>query len=258
MIVMNKEIKKKLTEIEDNYNVKVLFAVESGSRAWGFASNDSDYDVRFVYIHNLNYYLSLDNKNDVIEHELNDIYDINGWDLDKALKLLYKGNPTLFEWLNSPIIYKESKEYYKLKELSNSYFSKATSIYHYLSTAKTTYKTYIYNKNSFKLKKYFYVIRPILAARYVLKNNCVPPVLFNDLIKEMLPNELLPMINDLVNKKKNVNESNLIKPISFLNEYIEKEFSDIEDELKSIKNDILSYDKLNEFFIKLVKDYDEI
>lgn len=106
------EINRRLTEVEHTRNVKILFACESGSRAWGFASPDSDYDVRFIYIHPTDWYLSvnLEDKRDVIELPIDDVWDINGWELRKALKLFNKSNPPLLEWLQSPIIYRENPE----------------------------------------------------------------------------------------------------------------------------------------------------
>ncbi len=105
---MRKKIKEQLRRIEDAENIKILLAVESGSRAWGFASPDSDYDVRFVYIRSLEDYLRLDATRDVIELPIDDVLDINGWDLQKTLRLLHKSNPTLFEWFSSPIVYKKT------------------------------------------------------------------------------------------------------------------------------------------------------
>ena len=106
---MRKKIKEQLRRIEDAENIKILLAVESGSRAWGFASPDSDYDVRFVYIRSLEDYLRLDAIRDVIELPIDDVLDINGWDLQKTLRLLHKSNPTLFEWFSSPIVYKKTE-----------------------------------------------------------------------------------------------------------------------------------------------------
>ncbi len=102
---MTKTILENLTLIEHDHNVRILYAVESGSRAWGFASKNSDFDVRFIYIHTLDWYLSIQEKRDVIEIPINDDLDISGWDLRKALGLLRKTNPPLLEWLGSPIIY---------------------------------------------------------------------------------------------------------------------------------------------------------
>ena len=105
---MEELIKSKLKEIEEKENIKILHCVESGSRAWGFASPDSDYDVRFIYVRPKEFYLRLDKTRDVIEWQLDDTLDINGWDLSKALSLLYKSNPTLFEWNSSPIVYEDN------------------------------------------------------------------------------------------------------------------------------------------------------
>ena len=98
-------IRKKLKEIEQKENVKIIMAVESGSRAWGFASPDSDYDVRFVYVRRPEDYLRLEKTKDVIEWQLDDVLDINGWDLKKALQLMHDSNPSIFEWCASPIVY---------------------------------------------------------------------------------------------------------------------------------------------------------
>ena len=100
---MNVLVPEKLAEIERDYGVRVLWAIESGSRAWGFESPDSDFDVRFIYKHKQDFYLRLNEQRDVIELPIDDTWDVSGWDLDKTLKLLYKSNPTLFEWLQSPI-----------------------------------------------------------------------------------------------------------------------------------------------------------
>ena len=107
---MREAILAKLTAIEDKEKIKILFAVESGSRAWGFPSKDSDYDVRFVYIRRPEWYLSIEKKRDVIEYAINDLLDINGWDIQKGLGLLRKYNPALMEWLDSPIVYREERE----------------------------------------------------------------------------------------------------------------------------------------------------
>lgn len=116
---MQKVIIEKLKEIESRENVKILYCVESGSRAWDFASPDSDYDVRFVYVRPKDYYLRLDKTNDVIEWQLDDTLDINGWDISKFLQLLYKSNPTTFEWKSSPIVYKTTSEWDKVSKIED-------------------------------------------------------------------------------------------------------------------------------------------
>lgn len=130
---MKEIIQKKLEEIEKQEHVKIILAVESGSRAWGFDSADSDYDVRFLYVREPEMYLKLDNIRDVIEWQLGEVFDISGWDIKKALQLLYKSNPTLFEWINSPIVYKETKETLELRDIAKEYFDVKKSVMHYLN-----------------------------------------------------------------------------------------------------------------------------
>ena len=121
---MREKIQTQLCRIEEEEHIKILLAVESGSRAWGFASPDSDYDVRFVYVRRTEDYLRLEMVRDVIELPINDVLDINGWDLQKTLRLLYKSNPTLFEWFSSPIVYKETEFAGKFRDLMVHFFIK--------------------------------------------------------------------------------------------------------------------------------------
>ena len=132
----------KLSEIEQQEHVRILHAAESGSSAWGFASPDSDFDVRFIYVREKDEYLKLNPGRDVIEYQLDDVFDVSGWDFQKMLKLLYKSNPTVFEWTASPIVYRTSDYFQNLKPLINSYFSPKAGSYHYLSTAKHNYHAY--------------------------------------------------------------------------------------------------------------------
>lgn len=132
---MNEIILAELEKIEKVEKIKILHCIESGSRAWGFASPDSDYDVRFIYIRNPEFYLRLDKSRDVIEWRLDDVLDINGWDLQKALRLLHTSNPTIFEWNQSPIVYKTTPEWDKVREIINSYFLSKSGVHHYLNTA---------------------------------------------------------------------------------------------------------------------------
>ena len=111
---MRKQILKKLAEIEMEHDVRIIYACESGSRAWGVPSKDSDYDVRFIYAHPRDYYLSISPLRDVIELPIDPVFDINGWDIRKALSLLRKSNIRLLEWLQSPIVYVQSDEPFEL------------------------------------------------------------------------------------------------------------------------------------------------
>ena len=181
---------RKLKEIEERENIRVLHAAESGSRAWGIASPDSDYDVRFVYVRPMDFYLKLQDKKDFIDWELNQVLDINGWDITKALQHFYKSNATLYEWGNSPIIYKTTPQWEKIMKLAEEYFSGKSAMYHYYGTARKNYEAYLM-EDMVKYKKYFYVLRPILACKWIEKKKCPPPVLFQTLAEEILELSLI-------------------------------------------------------------------
>lgn len=216
------KIQKKLLEIEEKEQVKILLAVESGSRAWGFASPDSDYDVRFVYVRKQADYLRLDEPKDVIEWQLDEVLDINGWDLKKALVQFRRGNATLFEWSNSPIVYQKAPEWDTIYEAAKDYFSAKAGIGHYYGTAQNTFCSYLQG-SEVKYKKYFYALRPLLACQYIEQYNCPPPVLFEDLMKLSIPQSLRTAIERLLEIKKVTDEKTLNPPIPTIQEFITSE-----------------------------------
>lgn len=246
------EIRKKLNASESEHNIKIFHAVESGSRAWGFASPDSDYDVRFIYAHNMEWYLKLEKTCDVLELEMNEVYDINGWDIQKLFRLLHCSNPTVFEWIHSPIVYATHPIIAEITPQIDSFFSCKAGLYHYLSTAKTNYKAYISNKEKVKLKKYFYVLRPLMACNWILTHQTPPPVLFNTLLNEPDANDALySTIQELISRKQNVVEAELIDKIPVLEDYIASEFSSIQNAADQLPNDKnKDWTQLNEMFRK--------
>lgn len=251
---MDKLIKKKLLEIETKENVIILHAVESGSRAWGFASPDSDFDVRFIYLRPLHHYLKLERTRDVIEWQLDDTLDINGWDLQKALGLLHNSNPTLFEWNNSPIIYKTTNVWGEIKQIVDRYFQQKPGLYHYLSTAKKNYREYL-KGDMVKAKKYFYVIRPILACKWILENNSPPPMLFSELVTTQLDKSILPEVNKLLDYKINQPEIAKIPKITALNKYIESNLELLKLEIDNLpSNQKPNWDELNQVFYNIVTE----
>lgn len=149
-------IKAKLQEIEEKCNVKILYVIESGSRAWGFASEDSDYDVRFIYARKTEDYLKLEKTRDVIEYELTDIYDINGWDVKKFLPLLHDRNPVIFEWAQSPIVYKTSSSWEKIFAIINDFAIFKKLMHHYLSMSKHNYHEF-FKTEEVIYKKYLFM-----------------------------------------------------------------------------------------------------
>lgn len=248
---MRKKIIEELNKIEKEENIKILLAIESGSRAWGFAGSDSDYDVRFIYVRDKDFYLRLDTTKDVLEYSINDLLDINGWDLSKTLKLLYSSNPTLFEWLESPIVYKTTPEIKELKEVSKKYFSKVKMVNHYYHVAKEHYDNYIRNTNEIKLKKYFYVLRALSSAKYVLENNINPLVKFDNLRKIGIPSEYNKIIDELLNIKISNSEKKTILRNEKLDYYIENELSRLDEIIHNFKKEEdKDWDLLNEYFRK--------
>ena len=204
---MKEKILKKLKEIEINKNVEILFAVESGSRAWGFASPDSDYDIRFIYKHKHDYYLSLWEQPDVIEFMTEDDLDGSGWDLRKAIKLLAKSNAPLIEWLFSPMVYYANDDFAKqMREIATACFSPIAVLHHYLGTTKNFME--VCEMEEVKLKSYFYALRTALAGKWIIENNTFPPVAFADLLP-IAPQNVQDKILELQHIKANQDEKYL-------------------------------------------------
>lgn len=177
-------IEQKLGDIERDFGVQILFAIESGSRAWGFPSPDSDYDVRFVYAHPVDWYLSLTPGRNVIELPVSNDLDINGWDIRKALNLLLKPNPVLLEWLSSPIRYRWSEDTCQaLIDLAAETGHGTACMHHYLKLGGSQWRRYIQDQDTINYKKYFYVLRPALALRWLrLRPGSPPPMNVQDLL----------------------------------------------------------------------------
>lgn len=226
MTATREEIREQLKRMETDENVKILYACESGSRAWGFPSRDSDYDVRFLYIRPENWYLSIFPKRDVIERPISGLLDINGWDLRKALQLFRKSNPPLLEWLQSPIVYLEDNEAIEpIRRMAPGAFSPKACMHHYLHMAQGNYREYLRGERV-KLKKYFYVLRPVLACRWIERYGEMPPVAFESLAA-LLPAgaELEEAVSHLLARKRAGEELNDEPRIDCINDYLEHEIA---------------------------------
>ena len=184
---MRDTIEKQLDQVAANHRVEILYACESGSRAWGFASPDSDYDVRFIYARDKDWYLSLFPGPDVVELPVDDQLDINGWDLRKTLVLLRKSNGALIEWLHSPIVYcVDEGTVGPLKLLAEKAFLPETTCHHYLGMAKKSAANVV-GQSSLRLKTYLYAFRPLLCCQWIIDQRSPPPVLFQTLVARYLP-----------------------------------------------------------------------
>lgn len=215
-------IQARLAAIANENDVRVLFAVESGSRAWGFESPDSDWDVRFIYVRPLGSYLTIHPFRDVIE-VMDDPLDFAGWDLPKALRLFQKSNPALMEWLDSPLVYSQDDSFVgELKALAPSVVSLDAGIHHYLSMARTNYERN-FQGEQVSLKKYFYVLRPILAGLFIEQERRWPPTLFGALTNEVpLDGAVRDSIEDLLAKKRLASEVGFGPRVPALDDFIER------------------------------------
>ena len=221
------EILRRLHVAEQEHNVKILYACESGSRAWGFASPDSDYDVRFIYAHDPEWYLAFDveSKRDVIEYPIVDEIDCSGWDVRKALYLFTRTNGALLEWLASPIQYLVSGPLRKrLADLAPRSANKIALCFHYSHMARRNAREYL-DKDQVRLKKYFYVLRPLLAILYIEKFSELPPIEFGKLVESVAPAEILGGIQQLLALKQRLPESGLGDPIPEINSFIDREIA---------------------------------
>lgn len=226
---MREQVMAHLRAIEAQHNVTILFACESGSRGWGFASPDSDYDVRFIYVNRLPWYLTVAPGRDVIELPISGDLDINGWDLRKALGLMRESNPTLLEWLRSPIVYREEAETMnRFRALAEQVFSNAKGWHHYASMAKKNFREHL-QADEVRYKKYLYVLRPLLAARWIRTQPGVPPMRFAELAQHTLnpvaDAALIAEINALLEVKMRAGESAISPRWPGIHAFIEAELA---------------------------------
>jgi uncharacterized protein len=247
-------IQKELKQIEEKENLTILYACESGSRAWGFPSKDSDYDVRFIYMRPLEWYFAIDDRKDTLEFPINDVLDLSGWDIRKALKLFRSSNAVIYEWLQSPVVYKKETDFAeKLTKLFPDYFSLRAGMHHYLSMTKTCYKEEL-QKESVKLKKYFYALRPALACKWIASRREVPPMEFprlRELIKE--EKELNKVIDQLLIQKMDGDEKDLIRSVDILNDFIRREIKQGEAFAEDLEKTKGSTEELDQLFRQLLK-----
>lgn len=233
-------IMKELRDIEVKGDLRILFAIESGSRAWGFPSPDSDYDVRFVYARPVDWYLTLAPGRDVYELPIDEVLDINGWDIKKALGLLLKPNPVMLEWLSSPIRYIWNDD---ICEQLTTFSKKVTHgpacLNHYLHLGGRQWDIYIDGKDEVNLKKYFYIVRPAMAVRWMrLRPAIIPPMNFHELLAGIdLDDGLTNALNDLLLAKSLSKEIGKAKRVDFIDDFITAEFEWAREAVKSIKGD---------------------
>jgi hypothetical protein len=242
-------VQETLLNLESDRQLRVLYACESGSRAWGFASQDSDYDVRFLYVHERDWYLSVDDKRDVVELPISGDLDVSGWDLRKALRLLRKSNPALLEWLRSPHVYWSDPVFVeRFRVLAEEFYSPRKCFVHYLHMAFGNYRDYLRGRDTVSLKKYLYVLRPLLACRWIERHLTMPPVVFQDLVDQMLEDkEVSEAVAELLARKASGVELAMGPKVEALSRFVEEELVrlDAADQPTDLAGNV---EELNEFF----------
>ncbi|MDB5869275.1 MAG: nucleotidyltransferase protein [Polaromonas sp.] len=225
------EIMGRLARTECEESVRIVLAIESGSRAWGFASPNSDFDVRFIYARPADWYLAvnLEERRDVIEYPITDDIDLNGWDIRKALRLFWKSNPAFVEWIQSPIRYIEAGGFAAgARELLPHVYALESGIHHYRSMAKTNYRGYL-RADTVPLKKYFYALRPLLSVRWMERYGTAAPIEFGRLLHLIADQPRLAAdIQDLLARKRMAPELGLAEPVASVNQFIEAELARLE------------------------------
>jgi len=247
-------IQDELLRLEQAEGVTVLYACESGSRAWGFESEDSDYDIRFIYLRRTDWYLTIQSKRDVIEKPINDELDVSGWDVPKTLDLLRKSNPPLLEWLQSPIVYKQTSSFVeRMRNLMVEYYSPISCMYHYLHMAENNFREYLKEEEVWT-KKYFYVLRPVLACIWIDRGHGVVPIEFAKLVDRVVTDgSLRNEIDSLLAKKRAGMELDrgLRNPI--LSGFLEDELNRLRAE-KPSPPQTKDPDILDRLFIEILKE----
>lgn len=211
-----------LDVVAAQYDVRILFACESGSRGWGFASPDSDYDVRFIYVHRPEWYLRVLPERDVIELPIDDVLDVGGWDVRKTLGLVRKGNATPTEWLDSPVVYREDGVFARrLRDALQFTCQPQHAFHHYLHMALSNWAR-CRGRQRVHLKRYFYVLRPLLAALWIEREGAWPPMPFHKLFEALVTDSAVhEAVDALLERKRHAAEVREGEPIPAIDAWIE-------------------------------------
>ena len=249
---MEREIQEWLSELEAEQGIRILFAGESGSRAWGFASPDSDYDVRFIYAQPASWYASIEERPDFIKGPQNEVLDIVGYDIRKALRLFRASNAKIYEWIQSPILYRQDPSFLDdLRSNINSYYSLRAGLHHYLGLTRNTMEQYLQGKEV-NLKKYFYALRPVLAALWIKTYQRCPPMVFEPLRSLITNADLNARIDRLLALKAVAPEGHLIKHDAVIHTFIQETWDDCLRYAKGLEKKETEATPLNHLFRKTI------
>lgn len=253
---IRQEIESRLARVAGEDGVRLLMAVESGSRAWGFPSPDSDYDVRFLYTRPRKAYLALRQPRDVVERPIVDEIDLNGWDIRKALGLMLKHNAVLSEWIESPIRYiADDPVISRLTELADRHFNPRGYALHYASLGKSSVSRWFEDGGDIPVKRYFYALRPALSVRALrLDPSGRPPMHLQALMEVCdLDPALVQEIDRLVELKAKTNEAGNATRLPAIEQLVAQELERA-GEVPEHRDDEKFVDEADALFLELVEN----
>lgn len=242
-------VPRKLKEIEKEYGIRILYAAESGSRAWGTNSESSDYDIRFIYIRPRVDYLRLQPYRDVLEFPIDDSWDMCGWDLAKTLRLLHSSNTQIYEWFASPVVYLDEGFSQRFRPVLKEYFSVKTGVYHYLHQSEMKTKQRL-RAEAPKVKHYLYSLQHTASALWVLEQQA-PAVISYHKIVELLPEDLRREAQAMLLRKITRRDQPFMEISQALEDRLLEEKERITLQLKQMPQEPeKSWDMLDRFFLE--------
>lgn len=251
------KLKNLLHKVEFEHSLSVIYGLESGSRAWGFESQNSDYDVRFLYIRPVDWYLCIEKRSDVLELGTSSDIDLSGWDLRKSLLFLRQSHPVLLEWLRSPVVYIEQSGIVpRMREIGEEFFAPRASVHHYIGWAERILHRY-FQHSDLAAKRYFYVMRPILCCRWIQTIGRQPPLRMQELITAIeMPAEAKLAIGNLIERKRAGYELDSVGRIPILDQYISETLPQIKDFLVTLpKPEYAPFELLNSLFHQALEEF---
>lgn len=244
-------VPRHLEALEREQGIRVLFAVAAGSRARGIASAESDFDIRFLYIRPREDYLRLEGIRDVLEEAVDDSWDLAGWDLSKALRLLHSGNTQIWEWMHSPVVYRDRDFRSRFLTLMEQYFSRRTMAAYYLNVTRAHLKRV--QGDSIKVKLYLYIVQYLMAAKYVLDRGAFPPMDYRELTA-VLPEPFHEEVAQLLRQKLERPDQPLTDRREALLAYLERETAAAEAQLRQLpREEHRDWEGLNSFFLEMLE-----
>jgi predicted nucleotidyltransferase len=216
---MSAAIQELLDRLARNHGLRIPYACESGSRAWGFASPDSDYDIRFIFVRDEKSYVSVLDGLDSLDLPMEGDLDAGGWDVRKAARLLGKSNGALIEWLHSPIVYRSEPGFReRWQSTARAVFSPRASHDHYHGLARQMVMGKL-GGEAVRAKDYLYALRSILCARWIAEGRGIPPVAFSELVP-IAPAEVKALVPGLLEHKARTAEGHPMPRIAVLDDFL--------------------------------------